>query len=306
MGAYWGEVFALLTSLFWAGTSIFFTLAGREVGSQVVNRLRLLAATVCLSLIHWVLRGSLLPWAAEPARWGWLTVSAVVGLVIGDGLLFYAFTQIGARLSMLLMALTPVIGTFLAWLFLGETLTWLELLAVTITIGGIAWVILERAPANKRRATLAEAETPRQFIVGILCGVGGAAAQAAGLVLSKQGMEGGFFPLSASLMRVVTATLVIWALAALQREARTTVSALRKQPARTFILAGALIGPVIGMSLSLAAVQLSHVGIASTLMALSPVLLLPLGHWIFQDRVTLRAVLGTVVAMFGVALIFLG
>lgn len=299
MNASLGNIVALVTAALWSGTSILFTLASQRVGSQVVNRGRLLLAVGFLLLAHWLTLGTPIPLHAGLDRWGWLGLSAVVGLVIGDGLLFYAFTQIGPRLSMLLMALVPVMSTVLAWLWLGEMLRPLELLAIVITIGGIAWVVLERS------TSAVEEERPRRYGVGVLCGVGAALGQAVGLVLSKTGMAGGFPPLSASLIRLITAAAAIWLLAVFQGELRSTLAGLRDRRALTLILGGALGGPAIGMSLSLVAVQLSAVGIASTLMALSPVLLLPLAYWVFHERITLRAVLGTALAMLGVAMIFL-
>jgi len=190
-------------------------------------------------------------------------------------------------------------GAMVAWLFLGETLRALEMLAIAVTLSGIAWVILERHVPQE------QTPRPRNYPLGVLCGVGAAAGQAVGLVLSKQGMVGDFSPVSASLIRLSSAALMIWLLALVQGEAGKTLVALRTPGALRWILGGVLVGPVLGMTLSLAAVQLTHVGIASTLMALSPIMLLPLARWIFHERITLRAVLGTAVAMIGVAMIFL-
>ncbi len=299
MHAYLGEVLALATAVLWSFTSTFFTLAGQRVGSQVVNRVRLALAVVFMSLAHRFMQGSFFPFNAAPERWAWLAISAVIGLVIGDGLLFYAFTQIGARLSMLLMALAPVLGTVLAWLFLGERLELTELLAIAVTVGGVGWVVMERQGVNH------EQHTPRQYAIGVLCGLGAALGQAAGLVMSKQGMHGDFPAVSASLIRVLAAALTIWALALFQKQARSSVHALRDRVALKWIVAGAVVGPTLGMTLSLAAAQLTAIGIASTLMALSPIIMLPLAHWLFHEKITLRASLGTVIAMVGVAMIFL-
>ncbi|MBN1260723.1 MAG: DMT family transporter, partial [Anaerolineae bacterium] len=285
--------------LFWALTSIFFTRAGQRIGSQSVNRVRLLLATGMLSIIHLGVEGQLVPVHTDITQWGWLSLSAIVGLVIGDGLLFYAFTQIGSRLSMLLMALSPVIGALLAWVFLGERLAPLDLLAILITVSGVAWVVIERPPNGAARRDHAARVT------GVVCGLGAALSQAAGLVMSKEGMRGGVPALPASLIRVAAATVAIWILALLQRDARTSIGALKDRRAARSLLIGTLVGPVAGMTLSLWAVRLSDVGIASTLMALSPILLLPLGYWIFGERVTYRAVFGTLIAMSGVAMIFL-
>jgi len=295
---YLGEIAALATAVCWAATSLFFTIAGKQVGSQLVNRARLPLAAFFLAITHLLWQGEALPLHAEPSRWGWLGVSAISGLVLGDAMLFQAFVLIGTRLSMLLMTLTPVIGALLAWVFLGETLSLLEIAAIIVTMSSIAWVISEQRNSNSVNGN------PRNYVIGVLCGIGGASGQALGLILSKRGMVGDFPALSASLMRLTTASVVIWLWALIQGQLRPTIEGLRIRSARWAILGGTLVGPFVGMTLSLAAIQLAPVGIASTLMALAPVILLPLAYWIFKERITQRAIVGTVAAMVGVAMIF--
>ena len=298
MQTYLGEIVALATAVCWAATSLFFTIAGKQVGSQLVNRARLPLAAFFLAITHLLWQGEALPLHAEPSRWGWLGVSAISGLVLGDAMLFQAFVLIGTRLSMLLMTLTPVIGALLAWVFLGETLSLLEIAAIIVTMSSIAWVVSEQRNSNSVNGN------PRNYVIGVLCGIGGASGQALGLILSKRGMVGDFPALSASLMRLTTASVVIWLWALIQGQLRPTIEGLRIRSARWAILGGTLVGPFVGMTLSLAAIQLAPVGIASTLMALAPVILLPLAYWIFKERITQRAIVGTVVAMVGVAMIF--
>ena len=302
-----GEIAALATAVCWATTSLFFTIASRQVGSQLVNRVRLPLATLFLAITHLLWQGEVLPIHAETSRWGWLGLSAISGLVVGDSLLFQAFVLIGTRLSMLLMTLAPVIGTLLAWIFLGETLSLLEISAIIVTMSSVAWVVSEQRNSNSVDGTCPVVQVqgnPTDYAIGVLCGIGGASGQALGLILSKRGMVGDFPALSASLMRLSVASTVIWLWALIQGQLRPTVEGLRARRARRAILGGTLVGPFIGMTLSLAAVQLTQVGIASTLMALSPVILLPLAHWSFKERITQRAIVGTVVAMVGVAMVF--
>jgi drug/metabolite transporter (DMT)-like permease len=85
-------------------------------------------------------------------------------------------------------------------------------------------------------------------------------------------------------------------MALFQRKAYSTLVALGDPRTFRLIASGALVGPAIGMTLSLAAVQLSPVGIASTLMSLSPILLIPLGHWFFHECIDAPAVMGTTIA----------
>jgi drug/metabolite transporter (DMT)-like permease len=295
-----GEIAALATSFCWSLTSIQFTLAGQRIGSGVVNRTRLVLAVLYLSLAHLLLQGELWPVHAEPFRWGWLGLSGTIGLVLGDGCLFQAFLLIGTRRAMLLMTLAPIIGTLLAWGWLGETLHPAEMGAVLLTMGGIAWVVSERQSPQGTSV-----ESARQYALGVLLGLGGALGQALGLVIAKQGLAGDFPSLSATLIRMVVATGVIWLLTLARGQVGATWPALRDKRARLFTAGGALTGPFVGVWLSMVAIQYTHVGIASTLMVLSPIIVIPLGHWVFHERISPRSVVGTVVALAGAAIIFL-
>ncbi len=140
-----GEIAALLTALCWGLSSIFFTATSREAGPVPVNRMRLLFAVPLLLISHVILTGQWLPLQAEPSRWLWFSLSGIVGLVIGDTLLFVCYSLIGNRLGTLLMASVPVMSSLAAFLFLGEKLDPLSLLGMFICIFGITLVVLERS-----------------------------------------------------------------------------------------------------------------------------------------------------------------
>lgn len=293
-----GELAALGTSLAFSMGSTFLTLAGRRIGPLVLNRTRLIIAILLLSLTHWLTLGVPLPWDAEPQRWLWLGLSGVVGLVIGDIFLFQAFVWIGPRLSMLMMSLVPVLSAALAWLFLGERMGAMEMVGVALTLGGVAWVVVERNGMER--------QINPDYGRGILYGLGAACGQAGGLVLAKNGLAGAFSPISANLIRMLSAAVVLWGITFLQRQAGATLAALRANPQGVrYALLGAFFGPFLGVSLSMLAVQNTEVGIASTLMALPPVFLLPISYVVFKERYGWGAVAGTLLAMGGVAVLFL-
>jgi drug/metabolite transporter (DMT)-like permease len=293
-----GEIAALTTSVAWSFTSTFFTIAGKEVGSMIVNRTRLLFASSYLMITHLLLYGQLLPLQAEAYRWEWLALSGFIGLVFGDGLLFEAFVLIGARLSMLMMSLVPIISTVLAWLFLKEILTIFEIVAILMTVGGIVWVIFER----NNRGNEAEA---RNYLLGIVCAFGGALGQAFALITAKKGLGGDFPALSANLIRVITATIFFWIIAMVQGKAVSNFSFWSNRKARWAIIGGSIFGPFLGIWLSMIAIKYAQIGIASTLMALPPIFLLPITYWFFKERHSWRTIVGTVLAVVGVAIIFL-
>jgi drug/metabolite transporter (DMT)-like permease len=298
-----GEIAGLVTALLWAFNSIQFTLAGRRVGSAIVNRTRLILAVLFLSLAHLVLYGNVWPIDVCTFRWTWLGLSGVIGLVVGDSFLFQSFVLIGPRRAMLLMTSAPVISALLAWVWLGQRLEPVEIGAILVTVAGIAWVISEK----ETRDTVARDEEleAHHYVLGVLLGLGGALGQALGLVVARHGMGGDFPPLSAALIRMIVATGAIWLIALATRKVGATWRAFADRRALLLVLSGAFVGPFLGVWLSMVAVQNAPVGIASTLMALSPILLVPLEHWIFHSPITLRSVLGTVVALVGTAFLFL-
>ncbi len=300
MSVYTGEIAGLITAFCWSFTSILFTLAGRIVGSPIVNRTRLVLALVMVSGVHWLTQGTLLPVHAALERWGWMGLSGIIGFVIGDAFLFQAFVMIGPRLSMLLMALNPVMGAILAWVLLSETLSAAEVLGIVLAVSGVVWVVSDRQNGKSSDAA------PRVYVIGVLFGLGGALGQAAGLVASKEGLHGDFSALSGNLMRLTVSTLSIWAITALNGQARRGVDRLWANPrAMKFILGGAIAGPFLGVWFSLIAVQHAPVGIASTLMSLTPIILLPLSHIFFHERITRRALIGTGLALAGITILFL-
>ena len=298
--SYFGELAALGTAALWAFSSILFTIGGRRVGSMIVNRVRLALAVMFVGGMHWLLFGQPFPTEAEPYRYAWLALSALIGLVIGDGLLFQCYVLVGPRIGVLLLSMSPVFGTALAWIFLGERLTPQELGAMAVALGGVTWVVLERGKSAGTQLS------SRTYAIGILFGLGAALCQATNLVMAKQGLAGGYSALSGTMIRMTFAAAVMWVWAAVIGEAGRTIRRVRAEgQAARAITAAAFIGPFLGVWLSMIAVQSSRIGIASTLMAMTPVLSLPLVRIVFKERVTPRAVLGTLVAMVGVATMIL-
>jgi drug/metabolite transporter (DMT)-like permease len=208
--------------------------------------------------------------------------------------------MIGPRLSMLVMSLVPVISTLLAWIFLKETLSGLQIFGILLTLAGISWVILERNGAA--RAT----PLGRAYFLGLLFALGGATGQSLGLITAKFGLYGDFSPISANMIRMLVAAITLWAVTILRRQGRITFNSLRKDRiAIRNIFFGSLAGPFLGVSFSLLAIQRAPVGIASTLMALTPVFLLPISYYVFDERFGWQAVAGTLLAVIGVAVLFL-
>lgn len=293
--AYAGELAALATSLCWAFNSVCFTVAGRRVGSQTVNAARLYMALAMLVVVHLAAFGTVFPFHAGAQRLVPLAVSGLIGFALGDALLFEAFLVLGARVAMLLMTLSPVFSVILARVFLGQSLGLPKVAAILATLAGIAWVVAEGHGESQR---------PKHATLGVLLGVGGALGQSVGLILSDVGMRGGFHPVSANLVRVVAGTLAISVWFLLRGQFRDCTRRMKDMKASVYIFAGAITGPVIGVVLSLFAITHTSMGVAATLMSLSPVLLLPISMGVFKERVSSRAWAGTILSIAGAAALF--
>jgi drug/metabolite transporter (DMT)-like permease len=293
----WGELAAIGTAVCWSLTAMFFSYSGRLVGSGVVNRSRLLFALLFLTIAHYLLEGTFFPWDVELFRWQWLAVSGILGLVLGDTFLFHAYVLIGPRLSMLMMSSVPIFSLVFGWVLFGEVVTGFEMAGVLLAVGGMAWVVTEK------RAGLTVVEN-KQYWRGLMFALAGALGQVANLVTARYGLVGGFPTISATIIRILVAAVLLWTLAAFQGQVRRTLRQWSNRQAFPAMVGGSFVGPFLGIWLSLTAVQLTRLGIASTLMALPPVLLIPVEYFVYRRPVSPRGMVGTAVAFVGVALIF--
>ena len=293
-----GEIAALVTSFCFALTALIFTFTGRLVGSQVTNRVRLLFALGYLSILNLIFFHAPLPFSAGSSRWLWLGVSGIIGLSLGDAFFFQSLVSVGPRLGSLLLSLAPIFGSVIAWIFFSETLTVLQITGSLLALAGIGWVVM----SHEEPPDTPHGHTQRGVLFGVLAALG----QAVGLVLSKQAMFGEFSPFQANAIRMLAAVLFTWLWTGFEGRIGATISALRAKPKVTSLIAlGAFVGPLLGVSASLLAVQHTEIGVASTLMALPPVIVLPISYFVFKEKVGWQAVAGTALAILGVAILFL-
>ena len=297
--AYLGEILALSTALCWAFGSILFGYAGRRVGAFSVNAVRIPIAAVVLCGLAALVQQDFFSPSTSGSQFGWLAFSAFLGLIIGDGCYFRSLVILGPRVASLLAASAPIFATVLSWIFLDQSLGWVQMGGIAVTLAGLAWVTLER---NAR--TFGEERGGSKFWGYLLAGIG-ALGQASGLIAAKIGMQENLTPLSAAMIRMSSAALMIWIIAIAQGRVKKTLTDLKDRKAGLAMMSAAFIGPVFGIWMSLASIKLTEVGVAATLMSTTPLWIIPLVMIIHGERPGARAIIGTIITVGGVALLFL-
>lgn len=306
-----GEIISLVVAISWTVTALCADKASHRLGSLTTNILRLVLASIFLAIILWIGVGRPYPVYADGKAWAWLAASALVGYVFGDWCLFNCYLSIGARFGQLFMTLAPPMAAIAGWAILGETLSWKSGIAMAVTLCGIAISILSRGDNHQVRLTLP--------LKGVLLGLGAGLGQGVGLVLSKVGMEHyaeiippdapasmeTLLPFASTMIRAIVGGAGFLALMAIQKKTAELRAAPHDRKGLGYVLILTLFGPVIGVSLSLMAVRYTSAGIASTLMALTPVFILFPYALIYKQRIKFREIVGVVVSMTGVALFFL-
>lgn len=297
MQNYLGEISALITAVCWTVSALSFEAAGKRIGSLAVNIIRLAMAFAFLSVYGWLTRGFLLPLDADAHNWYWLSLSGLVGFTLGDLAWFRSLVLIGARRTTLMMSLAPPLTAAIGWLFLGEALSSVDALGMTMTLGGVLLVIRERQTDENGDLRHMPA---MGWVLGFLAALG----QAGGLILSKHGM-GHYSPFAATQIRVIAGFVGFMALFTFIGWWPKVWAGMRNAPAMRRTGLGAFFGPFVGVSFSLMAVQHTQAGIAATIMSITPILVIPPTILLYKERVSLRALLGASMAIAGVAVLFL-
>ena len=286
---YIGELISIGVAFSWTATALLSEFGSKRLGNLTLNVLRMALALVFSLVLFMVVSGSPMPAGATPEAMGWMLLSGLVGYVIGDFCLFQCYIIIGSRYGQLFMTLAPLSAALMAWITLGQQLSGSALLAMFITS--------LKLPLN-----------------GVLFAIGAAMCQGIGLVLSKIGMDHyqvsadmpeWLVPFSANFYRCVAGVIGFTALLYFRKGLEPLREAMHDKKGLSVALATTIFGPFVGVGFSLMAVQYTAAGIASTLMAMTPIIILLPSYWLFKQKITWRAVLGAVISVVGVSLFFL-
>ena len=404
-----GELISLGVAVSWTIAALASEVGSKRLGVFVMNVWRMAVALLFSAILLWLTFGKPYPAYASATTWLWLLGSGVVGYFFGDWCLFNSYLTIGSRMGQLFMTLAPMFTAFAAWVMIGQTLSWLSLLAMCVTLLGIAISVFGHDRDHHMSLNLP--------LKGILYGIGAAMGQGFGLVLSKIGLDhythdlshlslitspfslntspssldpshlslitspfslntshlslitspfslntspssldpshlslitspstldpshlslityhlslntllpshlslitshlslftfpfslNTLLPFASNMIRCVAGLLCFTTWLILSGHGGRLRQSLGDRRGLVAMLIAVLSGPFIGVGFSLMAVQYTAAGIASTIMAMTPILILLPSRWLFGQPITPRNLLGAVISVIGVSLFFL-
>lgn len=308
---YLGELISLGVACSWTVAALASEVGSKRLGVFVMNVWRMGVALLFSALLMWWALGQPWPVYAGEEAWLWLLASGVIGYFFGDWCLFNSYLLIGSRMGQLFMTLAPMFTALSAWVMIGQTLAWTSLLAMFVTLLGIAISVLGRDEQHHVSVSLP--------MKGVLFGIGAGLGQGVGLVLSKIGLDHyvedvpvgllpsveGYLPFASNMIRCMAGFACFTAWLILSGHADRMRQSLSDHKGLLAMLCAVVSGPFVGVGFSLMAVQYTAAGIASTLMALTPILILLPSRWLFGQPITLKGVVGALISVVGVSLFFL-
>ena len=326
-----GELLSLLVAVMWTFTAIFAEIASKRMGTLVLNVWRMVLTIILLGLLLWFTCGKPWPQHTTPEVWKWFLASGFMGFVFGDYCLFNAYVVIGSRYAQLFMTLGCPFAAITAWLLMGETMSTLGMLGMIVTLTGIAISILGKrhdkdsahsSPNGKRKKSPFKGDLEGLSLSlplrGILLGIGAGLGQGVGIVLSKQGMlhygavvppeatnVASMMPFAGTQIRALMGLLAFGTSLLFARRVGNFLRAATDLRGAAAAMGAVLLGPFFGVSFSLLAVSMTNTGVAQTLMALTPVLILWPSRQIFGKKVSMQEIVGAVIAVAGASLFFM-
>ncbi|RCK73765.1 MAG: hypothetical protein ANABAC_2838 [Anaerolineae bacterium] len=290
-----GGIFALSAAFLWALASLWFSRLGKYLPVVQINLLKGFLAIAILGVILALSGGSLAALPLQPMLM--LIISGIIGITIGDTAYLKTLQSLGPRRTLLLANLAPPMVGLIAWAFLEERLVLQAWLGIFLTLAGITWVILERTQEENRLTNLRR---------GLFFGFLAALCQSVAVVLSRAALtRSPIDALQSTIVRLGAAILVLalWSLA--KRQPLVAWRPLVTQPRLAiWLITATILGTVLAMWLQQIAIDLTPVGIVQTLLSTSPLFILPIVA-LQGEQISPRAVAGALVALLGVALLYL-
>lgn len=272
--AYLGEAMALLTAVVWAFAVILFKKSGEAVHPVGLNLFKNLMAAILLIPTAWIFGETLLrPVPLEDYLL--LMLSGVLGIGISDTLFFRSLNLLGAGLFAIVDCLysPSIIG--LSLIFLGESLTSLQLVGVVMILSAVLSILVER------HATV---DDRRRVFLGVLWGALAMMTTAVGIVIIKPLLNES--PLIWANEVRLMGGLIVLLLILLLHPSRKAIVASVKAPGRWgYTLSGSFAGGYLVMVLWLAGMKYTQAATAAALNQTSNIFIFIFAAVLLKERI---------------------
>ncbi len=235
-------------------------------------------------------------------------LSGVVGIGIGDLGLFQALPRLGSRLSLLIIqCLSAPFGALIEWFWLGTPLRPSQIVCGLIILAGVGIAL---APSKHLNLT------QRALVTGTLFAILGALGGSAGAVLSRKAYvisHAANQPISganAAFQRIVGGLFLagICLLLVRRRDFRIQPAApaaadagkSKWQTVGPWVVLNALAGQTLGVSCMQRAFETTPTGLVLSIIAMTPIVVMPLAYVFEGERPSKHAITGGVIAVIGV------
>jgi len=292
-GPTFGATCALLSALIWTLIGVMARALGPYLNALSINMLRSAIGGLLLTLVA-LAAGGLGPLRdVSASAWIYLGISLLTAFAIGDTAFFESTKSLGLARAMTISMINPLIASGLAIWLTGERITPTVAAGAVVTLAGLALIVSERVPATPE----ADDRPGRGLGLALLA----ATAWGVSPVLMKPAIMD-VDPVSVQAVRLPFAALVLW----VTPWARGTGGRVRRhlRTAGPLLLA---IGVLTALSAVTWVAGLKYAGITvtSVLSSTSPLFAIPIGLVAFGERVSRRAVAGTVLCLGGIVLLSL-
>lgn len=290
-----GEFFALFTAISWTFSSLTFGKISKEYDTQVANFLRVTIGTIMIGFV--CLFGSRHLFLPTDVTWENLKIislSGFIGMFLGDLFLFKAYNMIGARVTMLIMALSPIIVSIIDFLFLGVTLFPIQIFAILITCLGIILVIFK---TEDKKISLGFS------VKGLFYAFLATLGQSLGVILTKLGSTT-YDSLATSQIRLGVAIFFFGAVVLYEGKARETIKMITSKKALSLLLIGTFFS-VFGIAALIEAFKSANASIASTISSTSPIIMIPCSILFYKEKIRKNEIIGAIISVVGLSIFFL-
>lgn len=279
----------------WTVSSVASARAAATIGAARANRQRLFIALTLLAVLSlWCV-----DWRWNTASW-WFVLSGAVGLGVGDLALFGAYRRLGARLPALFThTLAAPTAALLEWLWLGAAPTWPEAACGVVILTGVALAL-----APKERAHIPRGVFWSGFAFSVLSALGLATSavlsrKANSLGLASHAFVPGLDMATLRNLGGVALVLAVWPWERLHRRLTDGGQVADYRRGWAWLVLSGVVGPGIGVVCYQVALTHAKAGPVQAVVALVPLLVIPLAWRVEGDRPGIRALMGGLLGVGG-------